>query len=98
MKVIKKKSVSERNATETFQEIQNVRDFGIESMWSGSGGFIGIFLGYSLLQVPDILDIEWKSSLECLKIFTHMIAMFGRMVANLFQKVMFINDQYCHVK
>ena len=38
-----------------YQEIQNARSFGFESFISGMGGFIGIFLGYSLLQVPQLL-------------------------------------------
>ena len=42
--------------TETdYQEIQYVRDFSIESFWSGIGGFVGIFLGYSMMQLPEIL-------------------------------------------
>ena len=48
-------------ATEMFQEIQNVNDFDIQSLWSSVGGFVGIFLGYSLLQIPELFDVEWKS-------------------------------------
>ena len=40
---------------EDYQEIVNVKDFGFENFWSNIGGFIGIFLGYSLLQIPDLL-------------------------------------------
>ena len=40
---------------EMFQEIENVRDFGFESCWSGIGGFVGIFVGYSLMQLPELL-------------------------------------------
>ena len=35
-----------------FQEIVNIRDFDIETMWSSLGGFLGMILGYSLLDVP----------------------------------------------
>ena len=45
--------------TETFQEIVNVKDFSVEAVWSSIGGFIGIFLGYSLLQLPEVLDAVW---------------------------------------
>ena len=45
-----------------YQEIVNVRDFGFESFWSGVGGFVGIFLGYSLLQIPDLLQKLWSST------------------------------------
>ena len=41
----------------------NVRSFGFESFISGLGGFIGIFLGYSLLQVPVLL----QSVLSCFR-------------------------------
>ena len=51
-------------ATETFEEITNVRDFDIESLWSSAGGFIGLFLGYSLVQVSEILNINWLVFLE----------------------------------
>ena len=47
-----------------YQEIVNVRDFGFESFWSGIGGFVGIFLGYSLLQIPDLLEGLWSSTEE----------------------------------
>ena len=40
--------------SEMFQEIQNKQDFGFESFGSYVGGFVGIFLGYSLSQVPEM--------------------------------------------
>ena len=39
----------------TYQNIENTREFGFESFLSGVGGFIGIFLGYSILQIPEFL-------------------------------------------
>jgi len=44
-----------------FKEIRNYRAFGLLSLWSQIGGFVGIFLGYSLLQVPEIIGdiIAW---------------------------------------
>ena len=47
---------------EDFQEITNVKDFDVETLWSSVGGFIGIFLGYSLLQAPEMLDAVWNTS------------------------------------
>ena len=47
-----------------YEEIINVRDFGFESLWSGVGGFVGIFLGYSLLQIPDLLQSLWALSAD----------------------------------
>ena len=38
-----------------YQEIRNTRSFGFEGFLSGVGGFVGIFLGYSLLQLPSLL-------------------------------------------
>ena len=40
----------------TYQETENVQDFSFESFFSSLGGFIGIFLGYSMLQIPELLD------------------------------------------
>ena len=44
-----------------FRETRNVKAFGLLSLWSQIGGFVGIFLGYSLLQVPEIITyiIGW---------------------------------------
>ena len=41
-----------------YQEIKNVREFTLETFWSTAGGYLGIFLGYSLLQVPELLKIS----------------------------------------
>ena len=48
--------------TEDFQEIVNVKAFDVETLWSSVGGFIGIFLGYSLLQVTELLEALWSTS------------------------------------
>ena len=44
-----------------FREVRNYRAFGLLSLWSQIGGFVGIFLGYSLLQVPELItnSIDW---------------------------------------
>ena len=42
--------------TENFyQEIKNIREFTFTTFWSTAGGYLGFFLGYSLLQLPDLL-------------------------------------------
>ena len=47
--------------TESYQEIANQKDFSGEALWSGIGGLVGIFLGYSIMQVPDtFLAIKQK--------------------------------------
>ena len=43
-----------------YQEIVNVREFEVESLWSGFGGFMGIFVGVSLSQVPSFITITLK--------------------------------------
>ena len=38
-----------------FKEIQLVRSFDVEDMIANGGGYIGLFLGYSILQLPSLL-------------------------------------------
>ena len=38
-----------------YLEIKNSKYFEFENFWSGIGGFIGIFLGYSMLQIPELI-------------------------------------------
>lgn len=38
-----------------FMEITQVEDFGFQDFISNLGGFIGIFLGYSMMQIPELL-------------------------------------------
>ena len=38
-----------------FKEIKNENAFTFEPFWSSLGGFLGIFLGYSVLQIPDLI-------------------------------------------
>ena len=38
-----------------YQEVVNLREFGFNSCWSSIGGFVGIFIGYSLLNFPETL-------------------------------------------
>ena len=40
-----------------YEEIENTKSFDLESFVSGVGGFIGIFLGYSILQLPELLGL-----------------------------------------
>ena len=40
-----------------YEEMTNTKGFDFESFVSGVGGFIGIFLGYSILQIPDLLEL-----------------------------------------
>ena len=56
--------------SEMYQEIENVRDFGVESCWSGIGGFVGIFVGYSLMQVPSLFAEFCESVIR--KLMSHL--------------------------
>ena len=38
-----------------YEEIINQRDFGFEMFWSSIGGFTGMFLGVSLLNIPNLI-------------------------------------------
>ena len=38
-----------------YEEIEYSKDFGVESFISNVGGFVGIFLGYSMMQFPELL-------------------------------------------
>ena len=40
---------------EMYQEITNKQDFDMEMLWSSVGGFVGMFLGYSLWQCPEMM-------------------------------------------
>ena len=39
-----------------YQKIENTRGFTFETFVSGVGGFIGIFCGYSMLQIPETFE------------------------------------------
>ena len=38
-----------------YQELQYLPDFDLETFISNIGGFVGIFLGYSMMQFPEVL-------------------------------------------
>ena len=44
-----------KNTNPTFQIIKNGKSFTMEGCWAGIGGFIGIFIGISLMQVPELI-------------------------------------------
>ena len=41
--------------SDEYLETTNKRDFGARNLWSSVGGFIGIFLGFSLFQLVEVL-------------------------------------------
>ena len=38
-----------------YQEIKDFQEVSFETFFSSVGGFVGIFIGYSFLQIPDVL-------------------------------------------
>ena len=47
-------------SSEVYEETTNVRGFGMANLWGDIGGYTGMFMGLSLLQVPDIVSgIFW---------------------------------------
>ena len=46
-----------RMADTYYEEISQVEDFGPQDFISNLGGFIGIFLGYSMMQIPELLKM-----------------------------------------
>ena len=45
---------------ETFKQIVLVRSFDIQTLIGNAGGYIGLFLGHTLLQIPGLVDYLWK--------------------------------------
>ena len=45
--------------SEMFTQITNTREVDSESLWSGIGGFFGMFLGFSLMQLPDLISLKY---------------------------------------
>ena len=48
----------------TYREIREVKAFGLLSMFGNIGGYIGIFIGYALLNLPDVIEKIIERSLS----------------------------------
>ena len=46
-----------------YQEIKNEKELSFEMLWSSIGGFVGMFIGYSMLQFLDN-GLDWILSLN----------------------------------
>ena len=44
------------SGSDFLDETTNVRSFGKASLWGSIGGYVGMILGFSFLQVPDIIS------------------------------------------
>ena len=47
---------------EIYTEILSLREFGPESLGAGIGGYIGIFVGYSIMQIPTLFIENVKNA------------------------------------
>ena len=49
------------DATSRYFETINSRDFGFENLWSSLGGIVGIFLGYSIMNIFEMISkgLKW---------------------------------------
>ena len=43
-----------------FMEIRHVRSFDIESLIGNAGGYLGLFTGYALLQLPNLVFLVFR--------------------------------------
>ena len=49
---------------EQYLETTNDEDFDFEMVWSCIGGYIGIFLGYSLAQLPEVIVEAYQAAIN----------------------------------
>ena len=47
-------------SSDYFQETTNVRKFSRDSVWGNVGGYVGMFLGFSVLQIPSLLNAVFR--------------------------------------
>ena len=55
-------SIKIKYPDDRYHEIVNIQQVTFDSFWSSTGGFIGMFLGYSVMQVPDFIFgiVSWS--------------------------------------
>ena len=50
-----------KHTDEHYMEMRNVRDFSMLMLWAHGGGYLGLFLGYSLAQAPYAFGIGYRA-------------------------------------
>ena len=45
---------------DSYKETDQIRGFNFGSLVGNAGGYIGLFMGYTLLQIPDLLDFVFR--------------------------------------
>ena len=48
--------------TNKFKEIKQVRKYSVQSLVGNLGGYIGLCLGYALMNLPSIILEIWKNT------------------------------------
>ena len=43
-----------------YKEIKHIQEFNVESWIGNMGGYVGLFLGFAIWQVPDLIDLVFK--------------------------------------
>ena len=60
-----------------YEEIRYIKALGFENWLSNVGGFVGIFLGYSMMQFPEMLlvfaDISNRKRIKDLKSMLYLL-------------------------
>ena len=56
-----------------YQEIRNIRAFGMTDLWASIGGYVGIFCGYSMLQTTSQLIANLKQCMDFIHNLKNMI-------------------------
>ena len=53
--------------SQEYKEIKQVRAYDAQSLIGNAGGYIGLFLGYALRELPSFLQIWYKIIYDCLQ-------------------------------
>jgi hypothetical protein len=59
---------------EYYMEIEHVREYSIESLVGNAGGYLGLFLGYALLQLPGFVSEAYLAIKHILKRFLSSVS------------------------
>ena len=53
--------ISDYASVDSYDENINIRSFGYDAMWGSIGGYVGMVLGISLFQLPNIIYSGFQS-------------------------------------
>ena len=55
-------------SVDSYDENVNIRSFGYDAMWGSIGGYVGMVLGISFFQLPDIICCGLQFFRNCRRI------------------------------